>query len=256
MNITHHFVLSLVLIALTSCGGSDEPVAIQEQTVPEQAAPSVEPTPIAIDGPVSPANIPAGVYAVDKMHTYVTFSYLHMGYSYPLLRVSGIDGELTLDGNNMKQSNVAITIDADTIDSDMPRFNKELKSLQYFNVAKYPHITYTTHSYEPVTETTGKLTGFLTVRGKTRPVTLDVTINNAIINPYMKKPVIGFAATGTLKRSEFGIARNIPFVADEVAIDISLEFIQGSTDNSKEAANIATQTTAAAPAESLVLSAM
>ena len=148
---------------MTSCGGSDEPAPIQEQMASEQAAPITDPTTIAIDGPVSPANISAGVYAVDKMHTYVTFSYLHMGYSYPLLRVTGIDGELTLDGNNMKESKVAIAIDANTIDSDMPRFNKELQSLQYFNVAKYPHITYTTHSYEPLSEPTGTLTGFLTV---------------------------------------------------------------------------------------------
>lgn len=252
MQINNLFILFLMALTMSACS-NDGDQQVQQNPVESAQQASAPEASTTIDAPVNPANIPAGVYSVDKMHTYLTFSYLHLGYSYPLLRVTGIDGELNLDGNSMQNSSVSMAIDASTIDTTLPRFNDELKSLQYFNVNKYPYITYTTHSYEPITETTGKLTGFLTIKGKTRPVILDVTINNAIMHPMLKKPVIGFSATGSLKRSEFGIARNIPFVADKVTVDISIEFLQGRNETSTSAANIARETTAAAPAESLVI---
>ena len=225
--------------SLISCGGGEE---------------AASPTIVSTEpGTVDPASVPAGVYSVDPNHAYLTFSYSHLGYSYPMLRVTGMDGELQLNGGAMEESAVSITIDANTIDSKLPRFNTELKSLQYFNVERYPNITFTTHSYEPTDRTTGRLTGFLTVKGRTTPVTLDVTINNAIVHPMTNEPVIGFSATGSLMRSDFGLSRNIPFVGDEVFVDIEIEFQQGSDEASTTAARIATETTAAAPAESLAI---
>ena len=74
----------------------------------------------------------------------------------------------------------------------------------------------------------------------------DVTINNATQHPMLDVPVIGFSATGTVLRSQWGLTRNIPFVADEVNIRIEIEFLQGSNESSSEAASIALETTAAA----------
>ncbi len=227
----------IVIVLLAGCGES------QDSGGAIASAPDV----------VDPASIPAGVYSVDRNHAYITFSYLHTGYSYPMLRFTGIDGELELSGELMDESEVSIAIDAATIDSKLPRFDTELRSLQYFNVDRYPNITFTTHSYESTGDAIGRLVGFLTVRGRTNSVTLDVNINNAIVHPMTNEPAIGFSATGSLLRSGFGLSRNIPFVADEVFVDIEIEFHQGTSDASSAAARIATETTAAAPAESLVI---
>ncbi len=241
-----------VAVFLLSGCGQDSPQTGQEsgnQPASTAAVPAGE-------GGTSLANIASGVYSIDPMHSYLTFSYLHMGYSYPLLRATGIDGELTLNGGAMEESTVAIAIDASTIESGIQRFNTELHSLQYFNVEKYPHITFTSRAYGPTSDVTGRLTGFVTIRGKTRPMTLDVVINNAIIHPMSKKPVIGFTATGELKRSDFDMSRNIPFVADKVTIDIEAEFVEGSSETSSGAAMIAMDTTAGAPPESLIIAAV
>ncbi len=246
---------AVVVLLLTGCADSEEPQGSQQQAEAADVsaqAPQASPGP-DIHGPVSPANIPAGIYAVDKSYTYLTFSYSHLGYSFPRLRVTGIDGELNLNGDDMAQSSVAITIDADTIDSQMERFDTELKSLQYFNVQDYPYITYTSSSYEPATETTGILQGYLTIKGNTRPVALDVVINNATFNPVIDKPIIGISATSSLKRTDFGLSRNVPFVGDNVNIEIHMEFAQGHSDTSAAAARIAENTTAAAAPESLIL---
>jgi len=253
MNMNNIILLVLAVSLLNGCGNSEPTDGNSNQPITMGQSEASGPVTANYDGQASFSNIPDGVYSVDKMHTYVTFSYLHMGYSYPLLRVTGIDGQMNLNLKNMAESTVAIAIEANTIDSSMPKFNTELQSLQYFNVKNYPHIAYTTHSYVPLTETTGTLTGYLTIKGKTRPMILEVTLNNAIINPFSKKPVIGFSAKGTLNRSEFGLARNIPLIADEVLIDISSEFVQGSTPSSLAAVKIANEITEAAPADSLVI---
>lgn len=237
--------IPLMALALAACGTAEDP--------PPRQAPATAPPAASGTGTVSPANIPAGVYSVDRNHTYLTFSYLHLGYSYPLLRFTSVDGELDLNGSAMEESTVAIAIDTNSLDTKLPRFDTELQSLQYFNAGDYPKITFTSHAYEPAGDAGGTLTGYLTIKGRTRPVSLDVTINNAIEHPVLEVPVIGFSAAGTLLRSDWGLSRNIPFVADEVNVRIEIEFLQGSNETSREAARIATETTAAAPEENLVL---
>ena len=186
---------------------------------------------------------------MDPEHTYLTFSYLHLGYSYPQLRFSAIDGELDLAGESLAQSRVAIAIDADSLDTKLPRFDRELKSLQYFNVDDYPTIAFTSQGYEPTGPASGSLAGNLTIKGRSRPVLLDVTINNAIQHPMKNVPAIGFSATGTLLRSDWGLSRNIPFVADEVTVNIEIEFLHGSSGTSSAAATGAREVTGGATEE-------
>ena len=71
---------------------------------------------------------------------------------------------------------------------------------------------------------TGRLTGDLSVRGVTQPVTLDVTINSAAMNPLNRKEMIGFSATGTLRRSDYGLTAYTPMVSDELSLAVQVEF--------------------------------
>jgi len=199
--------------------------------------------------------IPSGTYAVDKSHTYVTFSYFHQGLSYPLLRATSIDGELELDNTDLDKSAVSIAVDVDSIRTNLDYFDKELASRKFFHAEKYPHITFATHSYRALDESSGELTGYITIRDITKPIVLSVVINGAMEHPMMNMPVIGFSALGSLRRSDFGLDRFVPMVADEVEIRIEAEFLLGSNAGSAAAAQIAADAVANADPASLQVAA-
>ena len=195
--------------------------------------------------------IPSGTYAVDRSHTYVVFSYLHQDLSYPLLRVTDIDGELELDSPAMENSKVSIAIAVDSIRTNLAYFDKELASRKFFHAEKHPHITFSTHSYKPLSESIGELTGFVTIRGITKPIVLSVTLNGAMEHPMLEKPVIGFSGIGTLNRSDFQLDRFVPAVADNVEIRIEAEFLHGGSPDSSAAAKLAADAIANADPGSL-----
>lgn len=231
MNCRNCLILAAALALLAACG----------QGVPVD------------DGGV--LGIPSGTYAIDKSHTYVTFSYFHQGLSYPLLRATGIDGELELNNSELEKSTVSIAVDVDSIRTNLDYFDKELASRKFFHAEKYPHITFATHSYRPSNESSGELTGFVTIREITRPIVLSVTINGAMDHPMLKTPVIGFSASGSLRRSDFDLDRFIPMVADKVNISIEAEFLHGSNEGSAAAARISADAIANADPASLQVSA-
>lgn len=183
--------------------------------------------------------IPSGTYAVDTTHAYLTFSYLHQGLSYPLIRATEFDGELVLDANDLERSRAHIAVQVDSIRTNTGYFDKELASPKFFNAAKFPHITFAGERFEAATDRAGTLHGLVTIRGITKPLALTVEINGAMQNPMTKKPVIGVSAKGSLRRSDFELDRFIPAVADEVDIAIEVEFAEGSTESSAAAAALA-----------------
>ncbi len=184
-------------------------------------------------------DVPSGVYAIDKGHTYVTFSYLHQGLSYPLLRAVDVDGELSLNAADVGSSQVAIAIAADSIRSNINYFDAELASPKFFNAGRFPHITYVAERMSMSADGSGVLEGIVTIRNISKPLKLNVTINGAMINPLSRKPVVGVSATGVLNRSDFELDRFIPAVSDEVSIRIEAEFASGSNEGSAAAASLA-----------------
>ena len=184
-------------------------------------------------------SIPSGTYAIDRTHTYVTFSYLHQSLSYPLIRATGVDGEIELDAATLENSTAAIAVEVTSIRSNTPYFDKELASPKFFNAGKWPHVTFAGNAYRPIDDHHGELDGVITIRGISKPLTLAVTINGGIVNPITKKPTLGISATGALNRSDFDLDRFIPAVADRVDIAIEAEFALGSNDGSAAAVAIA-----------------
>jgi polyisoprenoid-binding protein YceI len=172
------------------------------------------------------AGVPVGTYVPDDTHAYMSFSYSHLGLSNPQLFFRDFDAVLELDGNNMSNSSVNITIDAASIDSSVPELDEELKSDSFFDVANHPNITFQSTAYEQLTEDTGRLTGDLVVRGIARPATLDVKINSAAMSRNTRKEMIGVSVTGTVNRSDYGMDAYLPMISDELSLDIQVEFEQ------------------------------
>jgi len=168
--------------------------------------------------------ITPGKYELDQNHGYISFSYSHMGMSHPQMQFADFDAELMLDGRDMSNSEVNITIDASSIDTSIAAFDDALRGEEFFDVENHPEIAFRSSTYVEESPTTGTLTGDLSVLGMTVPVTLDVVINSATMNRMTRKEMIGFSATGIVHRSDFGLTAFDEYVGDELSLNIGVEF--------------------------------
>jgi len=170
------------------------------------------------------ANISAGEYELEDNHAYLGFTYDHMGLSKPQLQFADFDATLNLDGNNMANSSVEISVNAASIVAAAPEFEDHLRGEDFLNVAQHPKITFVSTAYNETSDTTGTLLGDLTILGITMPAELSVNINAAAMNQLNRREMIGFAATGTVSRSDYGLTNFAEWIADDLELNIQVEF--------------------------------
>jgi polyisoprenoid-binding protein YceI len=162
-------------------------------------------------------------WTIDKNHAQTNFQIRHMGVSTVRGSISGVTGTIVWDQKDPSKSSVEATIDTNTVNTNNSARDTDLKSDKFFDVAKYPTMTFKSTS---ISQANGKLqvVGDLTLAGVTKSVTLDVDGPTA---PQKggKKMVIGLSATGVVKRSDFNFAPKMPTMAlgDEVQITIDVE---------------------------------
>jgi polyisoprenoid-binding protein YceI len=167
---------------------------------------------------------PAGVYKPDPNHRAILFSYDHQGYSKTFVRWREWSGEINWNPAEPEKSTVNVTIDVNKVDSGVDLFDEHLKGDKLFDAAKHPKITFKSTSLKRRTANAGTMTGDLTIKGVTKPVTLDVTLNKAAFEQRGNLNKLGFSAKGVVKRTDFGMDYAVPFVGDEVTIVIEAEF--------------------------------
>jgi len=170
--------------------------------------------------------MPSGTYALDKTHGYITFSYNHLGFSTPQVGFRSFDVTLELDSANIEDSEVVVTIDAMSLDSRVEEFNGHLNGENFFDTTNFPEISFVSTGIESTGDNTFDLTGDLTLKGTTLPVTLHATLQKADLHPMRKVPTIGVTAHTEVSRTAFGMARGVPAISDEVEIFISVELPQ------------------------------
>ena len=162
-------------------------------------------------------------YRLDPDHTMVLFSWNHFGFSNPTADLGLGQGTLVFDQQHPANSSVDVTLPLSLLDTHVPALDKHLKEADFFDADKYPTVTFKSTRVQPLGGHKFKVTGELTVHGVTKPVVLDATLNRIGIHPMTKAQSIGFDATATLKRSEFGIAAYVPMVSDLITIHITTE---------------------------------
>ncbi|MGU3496443.1 YceI family protein [Xanthobacteraceae bacterium A53D] len=177
------------------------------------------------DDTTDPKQVKAGTYAIDGAHSRATWSVSHLGYSTFTGILPAAEGTLTLDPAAPDKSQVEVTFKVEDIVSVDRDLDAHLKQGDFFNAAKFPTVTFKSTAVVP-DGNKARVTGDLTLLGVTRPVTLDVTFNKAGESPVDKLYRVGFDATGTLKRSEFGMKALLPAIPDDVKLQISGEFTQ------------------------------
>ncbi|MCE4225839.1 polyisoprenoid-binding protein [Methylobacterium sp. C25] len=171
-----------------------------------------------------PAQIQAGHYAVDPGHTQVGWRVSHMGFSNYTGGFSEVSGTLDLQPKDPAAAKLSVKIPVSSVATTSEKLTGELKGDKWLDAAKYPDMIFVSTKVTPAGQDKAKVTGDLTLHGVTKPVTLDVTLVGAGTNPLSKKINIGFEATGTLKRSEFGVKTYVPLIGDDLHLVIAGAF--------------------------------
>lgn len=164
----------------------------------------------------------ADTYKLDASHTAITWHVDHFGFSTPSGKFMSAEGSVTLDKANPAASSVNVTIKMAEVNSGVAKLDEHLKAKDFFDVAQFPTATFTSTKVDVTGADTADVTGNLTLRGVTKPVTLKVKLNKLAENMF-KKQTAGFTATTTIKRSDFGISAYLPNLGDDVRIEIESE---------------------------------
>ena len=181
----------------------------------------------------APAAALADNYQIDPAHSNATFAVKHMMVSTVRGEFTKITGKVTLDDKDLTRSTLEASIDASTVNTREPKRDAHLKSPDFFDVAKFPNLTFKSTKITKAGKGHFKMAGDLTIRGTTKPVTFDVVgFDDATKSPWGTM-VRGGVATATIDRKDFGLNWNKPLekagamlVGDKVDITLDVELIQ------------------------------
>jgi len=166
-----------------------------------------------------------GSYKIESYHTQVGFSISHFGFTNYSGLFSGATGSLQLDPAKLGTSKLDISIPVDSVTTTVSKLTDELKGDKWFDTAKFPKAAFVSTQVVPTADG-ATVTGNLTLHGVTKPVVLHVRFIGAGVNPIDKAYTVGFEATGTIKRSDFGVTTYLPALGDEVQLNIAGAFEQ------------------------------
>lgn len=219
-------LLAALAVGLAACGADDE-VA----TADLDSDLSTETT------LASTLSVPAGEYAIDPAHSGAEFRVRHLGISTVAGSFDGVDGTVSV-GDDLSSFQTTAVIDASTIDTGNADRDEHLRSGDFFDIAQYPEITFTSTGIEPGEGDTFVLVGDLTMHGVTQPVRLEAEYLGSATDPWGNEK-IGFTASGEIDRTDWGLNWNQALetggvlVSDEVTLDIE---VQATRQAAEEAA--------------------
>jgi polyisoprenoid-binding protein YceI len=166
-------------------------------------------------------------WKIDPNHTAAQFSVRHMGISTVRGAFTKVSGSAEYDPANPAKASVEATIDVSSVDTRVEARDNDLKK-NYFEVDKFPTITFKSKSIAPAGEGKLKMVGDLTIRGVTKEVTLDVDSPSAPVTDPRGNTHVGSSATTKVKRSDFGVGSSNPMVGEDVTITIDVELLRAA----------------------------
>jgi polyisoprenoid-binding protein YceI len=164
-------------------------------------------------------------YIIDEPHTQIIFSVSHLGFSFSHGRFDDKEGFIIFDAENPANSSVEVTIEADSVDMGFDKWEDHIENADILDTDKYKYITFKSTSIDITGTDTAKIHGNLTIKDITKPVTLDAKLNKSAKHPMSGKDYIGFSATTSFKRSEFGINYGLPNVGDDISVILQVEAV-------------------------------
>lgn len=225
------------LALIAACGGGTTAPAEAQDTTPEADAAPAE---IVLDE--SLAEVSAANYSLERTHAFLEFAVGHAGgISDYIVHFGDFDADLVFDSADPAASTLSVTVNpanlivnypgdykAGHADSGFETWAEDMaRNTRWLNADTFPEITFTSTDVALTSGNTGTVTGDLTFLGVTQPVTLDVTYNGNANAPWFgERDLIGFNATTTINRSDYGMTAAIPNITDAVTISFSGEFLQ------------------------------
>lgn len=164
-----------------------------------------------------------GKYNLEANHSSVMWIANHLGFSSVSGKFTDVSGVINFDEQDPKKSSVDVVIKTASIATGLPKFDQHLKSKDFFNTEQFPTAKFVSTKITTTSKNTAKIVGDLTLLGITKPITLNAKFNKVALHPMNNQPTIGFSATTTINRSDFGISYGIPAVADKVDLVIEIE---------------------------------
>lgn len=164
-------------------------------------------------------------YVIDSKHTLPRFSYSHFGYSTQLSRFDKTSGTIVLD-KVAKQGSANVTIDTTSINTGYALFNEHIQKEDFFDTAKFPIATFISSKFNFDADKIKSIDGVLTIKGISKEVTLTLSSFLCMPHPMAKKEACGVNASTVIKRSDFNMSKHVPYVSDEITIDIPVEAIK------------------------------
>lgn len=168
----------------------------------------------------------AQTWKIDPNHTAAQFSVRHLGISTVRGAFTKASGSAEYDPADPSKSSVEATIDAASIDTRVEMRDNDLRSANYFDVAKFPTITFKSTKVEPNGDGKLKITGDLTIHGVTKQAILDVEGPSKPMTDPRGNMHMGISATTKIKRSDFGVGGSNPMVGDDITITIDSELVR------------------------------
>lgn len=170
----------------------------------------------------------AQTWTLDKAHGKLGFTAEHMMISDVEGWFRNFDAKFTASKEDFTDAVIELSADVNSINTENEKRDGHLRSPDFFDVAKYPTLTFKSKSFKKLNAKEYKLVGDLTMHGVTRQVELNAILRGVTAVPNSTKKIAGFKVTGALKRSDFGIAASMPtgVVSDEINLIANAEFIQ------------------------------
>ncbi|MBN8180879.1 MULTISPECIES: YceI family protein [Roseibium] len=170
-------------------------------------------------------------YDFDKSHANLAFSYNHLGYSTTEGRFGEWEGTLLIDKDTPANSSIEFTIDVGSLDTFWAERNAHFLSADFFDAEKFPEATFKSTKVEKTGDNQLEVTGDLTIKDITKPVTLTVDVTALGEHPMAKKEAAGFAVSTVLKRSDYGMDMYVPYVGDDITVTFHSEALKSDATN-------------------------
>jgi len=167
-------------------------------------------------------------WKADKAHSHVTFTITHLAVSDVDGTFKDFDASIVAAKPDFSDAKFSFSANTASVNTENDMRDKHLKSPDFFDVEKFPTLTFTSTSIAAAGTNKYKVTGNLTLHGVTKPITLDLVYRGTITHPMTKGLDAGFKATGTIKRTDFGFGSKFgsPMLSDEVELSASGEFLK------------------------------
>jgi polyisoprenoid-binding protein YceI len=178
---------------------------------------------------VAPTELRAGAYRLDPDHGILLWKLDHLGFSTFVGRFDRLDATLDFDPEQPEAAALEVVVETASVSTHVQSLNDDLRGGAWFDVEQYPEARFVSTAIEVTGPTTGTVTGDLTLLGVTQPITLDVTFNGGADSLLTGTYTLGFAATGVIDRTAFGLSTFAPAIGRDVTLEIHAEF--GAVDD-------------------------